>query len=32
MEVELLAQAGLNFELSEEHRMFQLVVREFAQK
>jgi alkylation response protein AidB-like acyl-CoA dehydrogenase len=32
MGVEILAQAGLNFELSEEHRMFQQVVREFAQK
>lgn len=31
-ELELLAQIGLNFELSEEHRMFQQVVREFAQK
>jgi len=32
MKVEILEQEGLNFELSEEHRMFQQVVREFAQK
>ena len=31
-ELEMLAQLGLNFELSEEHRMFQRTVREFAQK